>query len=251
MLIGRTHGVGVNLSEQDEMEHLRLLWDPVGLYADGETPSTEIQLIQSHHYFFAYENRWDYNPSFHRLVRPSGSFVHSCDAPYPGSEACSDTSPQAPLVCTRHNGAFYCALVDAGIAEGPDTITSGGLDFWNPANPDLSVDYLLLNLAFNNGVVYSFGVTDQFMGGGNHGFIPYDATDLQSGGAGHAVHVVGYVSNQELSAKLPNAPPGSGGGYFIIKNSWGPCWGDAGYGYLPVDYVKTRVWEATAVSGVN
>jgi C1A family cysteine protease len=57
------------------------------------------------------------------------------------------------------------------------------------------------------------------------------------------VHVVGYLSNTDLLKKIPTAPPGAGGGYFIIKNSWGACDGDAGYKYMPVDYFEAEVWD--------
>lgn len=41
-------------------------------------------------------------------------------------------------------------------------------------------------------------------------------------GGGHAVAIVGYKLDPSLA----------GGGYFIIKNSWGPTCGDKGYQYL-------------------
>jgi C1A family cysteine protease len=63
--------------------------------------------------------------------------------------------------------------------------------------------------------------------------------------------VVSFVSNQDLQAVMPNAPPGSGGGYFIVKNSWGSCFSDGGYIYLPWDYMKAEVGEAYGISGAN
>ena len=44
---------------------------------------------------------------------------------------------------------------------------------------------------------------------------------------GHSVALVGY--------KKSNAFPG--GGYFVIRNSWGKNWGEEGYAYMPFDYV--------------
>jgi C1A family cysteine protease len=44
---------------------------------------------------------------------------------------------------------------------------------------------------------------------------------------GHAVFVCGY--------KLDPAWPG--GGYLIVKNSWGTSWGDKGFFYMPFQYV--------------
>jgi C1A family cysteine protease len=45
---------------------------------------------------------------------------------------------------------------------------------------------------------------------------------------GHAVFVVGYKDD----------PSWKGGGYLIIKNSWGTYWGDVGYFYMPYAYVN-------------
>ena len=44
---------------------------------------------------------------------------------------------------------------------------------------------------------------------------------------GHSVVLVGFHRN----GKYP------GGGYFIFRNSWSKTWGDAGYGYMPFQYV--------------
>lgn len=44
---------------------------------------------------------------------------------------------------------------------------------------------------------------------------------------GHSVVLVGF----RRDVKFP------GGGYFIFRNSWSKTWGDAGYGYMPFQYV--------------
>jgi hypothetical protein len=56
---------------------------------------------------------------------------------------------------------------------------------------------------------------------------------------GHLVQIVGFITNEQLS--FPGAAPGNvgGGGYFIIRNSWG-CAADGGYFYVPADYVSSR-----------
>jgi C1A family cysteine protease len=52
---------------------------------------------------------------------------------------------------------------------------------------------------------------------------------------GHAVVVVGYFDNGHVPA--PGNPTHPSGGYFQVRNSWGPQWGDAGYFYLPYGYL--------------
>lgn len=57
---------------------------------------------------------------------------------------------------------------------------------------------------------------------------------------GHAMVIVGY--NDVLSEEYP------GGGYFIIRNSWGTMWGEqnyygAGYGTIPYQYILDYAWE--------
>ena len=49
-------------------------------------------------------------------------------------------------------------------------------------------------------------------------------------GGGHAVAISGYGIDKRVA----------GGGYFIIKNSWGPDCGDQGYQYLPFNYFTRR-----------
>jgi C1A family cysteine protease len=51
---------------------------------------------------------------------------------------------------------------------------------------------------------------------------------------GHAVVVVGY----DDAKKIQNTGGGpKTTGAFRIRNSWGKSWGDAGYGWLPYEYV--------------
>ena len=58
---------------------------------------------------------------------------------------------------------------------------------------------------------------------------------VASGGGGHAVCVVGWDDNYP-AANFNVAPPGNGA--FIVRNSWGPTWGEDGYFY--VSYYDTR-----------
>jgi C1A family cysteine protease len=92
-------------------------------------------------------------------------------------------------------------------------------------------------------------VTEEFTGPTN-GYVPYNSADPTTSLGGHAVHLVGYIDNSALAANpaTASAPPGAGGGYFLVKNSWGTCAGDVGYYYVPVTYFQAEIGAAYGVS---
>lgn len=57
---------------------------------------------------------------------------------------------------------------------------------------------------------------------------------------GHTIDLVGYRESK-------NFP---GGGYFVFRNSFGPAFGDHGYGYVSFKYIRTYANDAIAVAGV-
>ncbi|MEI6079501.1 MAG: C1 family peptidase [bacterium] len=58
--------------------------------------------------------------------------------------------------------------------------------------------------------------------------------------AGHTTLAVGYQDD-------PNV---EGGGYLILKNSWGTTWGDAGMGYATYAWVEKNITDAQAIVSV-
>jgi C1A family cysteine protease len=88
--------------------------------------------------------------------------------------------------------------------------------------------------------------------GSNGGEIPFpERGDKMTGG--HAVMVVGYDDKR----KVQNAAPGASAttGALLIRNSWGPDWGDQGYGWLPYAYVERGLasdwWSLLSNEWVN
>jgi C1A family cysteine protease len=68
----------------------------------------------------------------------------------------------------------------------------------------------------------------------NQGAIPYPVAGEKIVG-GHAIMAVGY--NDSVVIKNANSGATATTGAFLIRNSWGTAWGNAGYGWLPYDYV--------------
>ncbi len=55
---------------------------------------------------------------------------------------------------------------------------------------------------------------------------------------GHAVDAVGYDDNLKITNLVSRKTTT---GALLIRNSWGTAWGNAGYGYLPYDYVTNQL----------
>ena len=253
-IIARDTGVYANLSEQDLMENSKLIWAP-DYYTDGGWSGQDLENAQSHGYKFAFEKTWDYNPSFSQPKPPKYEYINSCSG-YPSTEpGCSTDAPQANGFCVP-GLPFACGL-SPFTNPSPSPYSSAGVHYlWSLFDKDISVSMIQMMLAANDAVIVGFNATQAFQNAANtNGFIQYFPPSLffiDPSIGGHEVHIVGYVSNEDIAANPNTASvtPGSGGGYFIVKNSWGAA-GDAGYIYMPVDYLKDNATEILAVSSVN
>jgi GNAT superfamily N-acetyltransferase len=89
-------------------------------------------------------------------------------------------------------------------------------------------------IPIHGGVAASFEVTQQWFHADN------GVIEMPAAGdpiiASHAVHIIGY---DDVMRK------------FTFANSWGPSWGDKGYGYLPYEFFDKWSVEAFIVDGVG
>jgi C1A family cysteine protease len=107
------------------------------------------------------------------------------------------------------------------------------LDPPNKARSELLAD-IKTHLAAGLCSMFGFTVRESISEAKAEGRIPYPAKTERVRG-GHAVAAVGYDDTLSIKGKAAAAPETRGA--LLIRNSWGPEWGEGGYGWLPYQYV--------------
>ena len=266
-LISKNFGRRVNLSEEDYVANIKINYRAPNS-ADGDNTAEAVKLATNANYRFAYENAWQYNQSNSRVATetPKGSGVwfykNTCTG-YPfAATQCSDTVHQAPTACILTGGKTSCGfqVPSSRSPYGPD---AGGLhDLWNFGQRDASLFWMALAVKLGTPIMLVHDA--RYLQPNADGFVadlPYNAVSHNDGKGNfvkntkddvawwnHVAELVGYVTNDELHAKLPSAPSGAGGGYFILKNSWSSCFGDGGYVYLPWNWMNK--YSGAALTGL-
>jgi C1A family cysteine protease len=88
--------------------------------------------------------------------------------------------------------------------------------------------------------MFGFFGYPSFDSGNGPGLIPVP-TDQELAGDpswGHAIVAVGYDETVTITNTVDNRTTT---GAFLFRNSWGPTWGQLGYGWMPFDYVLKGV----------
>jgi C1A family cysteine protease len=112
-------------------------------------------------------------------------------------------------------------------------------------SPSALVTKIKAGLAGGVPCVFGFTVYSSIAQAARTGRIPYPAAGEKVLG-GHAMMVVGYDDNITITNSNNH---GSAKGALLVRNSWGPSWGDHGYGALPYEYVGKQLavdfWSLT------
>lgn len=285
---GRLYGRVPDLSEQHAYSVAKYNWfrtsDDVG---DGLFTGSTLEELIGANYTFRGEGAWRYNRSPERGESYSG-YYGSCTG---YDEACSDTNHQLGKVCiyagSPGNWMLFCSHVrPASTALGlgeqyrlRSASLLGGLGLWGL--PD-TVARLVANATLTrvraavvagNPVVLDMRwptcaknvtTTPTVFGNERDGLRAMLNTHNCSvwGGGGteghHALNIVGFVPYAQVLTRYAGNPllPAIDGnlttdGYFIVRNSHGCGWGDAGYAYFSSEFIRRHGRAAYSVNLVT
>jgi Papain family cysteine protease len=238
-----------DLSEQFLAYKVKAQWSPSD-FTDGFSLETALDQANANLQTLPTETFWTYNPAWGRQDVANdyvSSYVNSCDwkiknhpeLKYNGT--CSPSAHQGQAVCTSMPvGAInflFCATTVENYT-GAGVLPSASTMAWVTGMP-FSLPVLRYLLSQGHTLMASFPVYRGFQTIDETGYLTDRSKTYSNPDApgNHAVQVVGFISNDQLTAPTDpgNAP---GGGYFIIKNSWGCLFGDGGYAYIDAKYVQ-------------
>jgi C1A family cysteine protease len=105
---------------------------------------------------------------------------------------------------------------------------------------DVLLNRIKTNLAVGLPAMFGFTVYSSINQANANGAIPFP-TSGESVVGGHAVVAAGFDDNKVVRNAAPRGIATRGA--LLIRNSWGTGWGEAGYGWLPYDYVLRGLAE--------
>ncbi len=229
----------VNLSEQ-------FLWAKIAgewayrEYGDGASTADTAEEFLDTNYKLPMESVWNYNKSRSRLPKESEDDDHYTFSCKNYTEFCSNTSHQQKYFCTSVANVTYCGYKKP-TATGEKFGIGDSENIYDWSSWSLPVSEMRALLKQGHTMVAGLTVNIGFSNPTN-GFITSLSDNKELGG--HAVQIVGFISaskivnHPDLSNSVKNDVQASGGGYFILKNSWGYCFGDAGYIYVPITWAE-------------
>ncbi len=94
-------------------------------------------------------------------------------------------------------------------------------------------------LSAGHPAMFGFTVYSSIEQASGTGRIPFPSS-LDKIEGGHAVVAAGYDDTMKIKNRYGGEETE---GAFLIRNSWGQAWGEAGYGWLPYDYLRKGLAE--------
>ena len=237
-----------NVSEQFLVNKVKREWFESD-FVDGGSSASALNAAVDRNQSLMLEAGWTYNAAAGRPDNAFDAGVAGTAASYAGAcngynGWCSETAHQSQRSCTTVLGVQFCGF-NKQVFSGTGVAASRVRQIWaNGESFNLNQYRALLSSGVS--LIASFPVYEGIMAAPATGIVSdyrkqmRNAAGMLVDGAygGHLVQIVGFISNEALT--WPGAAPSAvgGGGYFIIRNSWG-CAGDGGYFYVPADYVSS------------
>lgn len=107
------------------------------------------------------------------------------------------------------------------------------------ASPESILNRVKTYLSAGHPAMFGFTVYSSIEQASGTGRIPFPSS-LDKIEGGHAVVAAGYDDMMKIKNKYGGEETE---GAFLIRNSWGQGWGEAGYGWLPYDYLRKGLAE--------
>lgn len=238
-----------NLSEQ----HLYALNSGYNsTFHEGTSISDFLDNLATYYgYFIVSESVWDYNQSLSRWrissdeyfaipTYPKFWFVDSCLGYY--GDMCSDNVAQGEVTCTDPEDLWSCSIAIPEMTGPRYRLGYEPYQLADADDPDETIIRARAKLILRHQLVVGMSLPPSFANPTPDGFVIPLGDDPAKSAGNHAMHIVGAITNHQLEQLLPDAPSGPGGGYFLVRNSWGPCFADGGYVYVPFAVMKSRVY---------
>ncbi len=225
------HNSSVNLSEQYfNNVHKRDAFLGIDFRGEGDFPDLALGKFVDRNLPIALEDEWTYNAGGTRV--DADNFFGICKG-YTGY--CSETTHESPTTCAQVGSDVYCGFLIPTYAGLSTVHADRARLVWENSiiSPTPPVAVMRQLLAGGQPLIATFPVLTGF-DSPNGGYITDSANMGYLGG--HVAQLVGFAPD----GSVPFAPPidgGTGGGFFVLKNSWG-CAGDAGYYYVPALYLQ-------------
>lgn len=267
--IARLYNRNVDFSEQHLYSVAKGDWAPTpGGYGDGLFSDDVLDEMADRPYWTRSEPEWRYNRSSSRLDL-FGKYERSCED---YDATCSNANHQAVTQCFAFAGKWYCGRARPGNANNVERYRVTGhtsLGMLSDSNfNSLAVSQTMLNiqaaLLAHRPVVLDMALpgcfrllksateaVDAFFTVARCQNVQGEATI-----GNHAMTIVGYVTNLEVASRY-NTVPGFRGiegdlfsdGFYIVRNSWGCGFADAGYFYLSSRALRRYGYGVYAVNG--
>lgn len=256
-------GTFLNLSEQDLYARYHSLWFPqYNFYGDGSSPFRAFTVMNDAGVLARMERHVPYNPSRDREQDDETfTYTHSCDG-YDGGpgNGCTDTTHQRPMKCTAlpigvgslYQGSFCAAQLNANpAAPVPGTTPKSWVQLglsWTPETRNAIAAALKLRHPVYVGLTVTNESPATIDGAEVRGVFvnkPYTNT------GGHIEEAVGIIFDEDLVGTSFQPLIGqSGGGFLMLRNSWG-CGGDHGIYYYSFNYLKKWFDCATTLTKLD